>query len=442
MECGPNKKLTNEVKKMIRQRSISVKLGETDAAVTNFPGVVALANVAQRLGLFDDLDSLLAPKQRDRGLANSAAVFDLMCIPLSGAERIDDLGQMRKDAGLTRLLGRKVIAPSTAHDFLRRIRYDGLEGLAHARRRMLRRMAKRTGTTTATLDCDASLFTSSGKNARMSYKGERGYMPMLAFWEELGVVVHDDFRNGNASPGSEALLFLKETLAQLPPEVTTVTIRSDSAWYQADVLDFCEEHGHGFCIGADRDEAVQQAMMTIDEDAWQQINVPSEPGDTEQYVRQWAAETVHTLNNSQHAYRLIVIRKERRQDDLFEGPYTYHVLITNMDLPLEEQIAWYRKRGQCENQIKELKWDFELRVLPSGDFFVNAVYLRIITLAYNLFVALKKLVLPAPYRVLHLKTLLFRLLGVPALVAYHARRLWLKLPRGHPHAAAFQAAVS
>lgn len=427
---------------MIRQGAISVKVSETDAAMTNFPGVVPLTRAAEGLGLFEDLDRLLAPKQRDRGLANSAAVFDLMCIPLSGAERIDDLAQMRKDAGLTRLLGRSVMAPSTAHDFLRRIRYDGLEGLGQVRRRMLVRMAKRTGTTSATLDCDASLFVSSGKNARMSYKGERGYMPMLAFWEELGVVVHDDFRNGNASPGSDALAFLQETLAQLPPQVTQIKVRSDSAWYQAPLLDLCEEHGHDFCIGADRDEAVKQAMMTVEDGAWQRINVPPDPGDTEEYVREWAAETVHTLNRSEHAYRLIVIRKERRQDDLFEGPYTYHVLITNMDLPLEEQIAWYRKRGQCENQIKELKWDFELRVLPSGDFFVNAVYLRIISLAYNLFIALKTLALPACFKALRLKTLLFRLLGVPALVISHARRLWLKLPRGHPHWAAFQAATN
>jgi hypothetical protein len=426
---------------MIRQEAISVKVDATDAAVTSFPGVVPLANLGQRLGLFEDLDSLLASKERDRGLANSAAVFDLMCIPLSGAERIDDLAQLRKDAGLTRLLGRKVLAPSTAHDFLRRIRYDGLEGLAHVRRRFLRRVAQRTGTHTATLDCDASLFTSSGKNARMSYKGERGYMPMLAFWEELGVVVHDDFRNGNASPGSEALLFLKQTLAQLPPEVTEVNVRSDSAWYQAALLDYCEDQGHGFCIGADRDEAVQQAMMTVQEGGWQRINVPSDPQDPEDYVRQWAGETVHTLNDSKHAYRLIVIRKERRQDDLFEGPYAYSVLITNMALPLEAQVTWYRQRGQCENQIKELKWDFEVRVLPSGDFFVNAVYLRIVTLAYNLFVALKTLVLPASYKPTRLKTLLFRVLGVPALVTYHARRLYLKLPRGHPHAAAFQAAL-
>jgi len=432
-------KLTNEVNKMIRQGAISVKVEETDAAVTNFPGVVALANLGQRLGLFGDLDRLLPGKQRNRGLSNSAAVFDVMCIPLSGAQCLEDLDRLRRDKGLARLLGRPVMASRTAHDFLRRIRYDGLDGLAAARRRMMRRMAQQTGTTTATLDCDASLFVSSGRNARMSYKGERGYMPMLAFWEELGVVVHDDFRNGNASPGSEALSFLKQTLAQLPADVTSVKVRSDSAWYQAEVLDFCADNGHAFCIGADQDEAVKQSIMAIEEEDWQPIHLCSDPADPEPVVREWACETVHTLNHSAHPYRLIVIRKERLQDDLFYGPYLYTALITNMDLPLEHQIAWYRRRGQCENQIKELKWDFELRVLPSGDFFVNAVYLRIITLAYNLFIALKTLMLPAADQGFRLKTVRFRLLGLPALVVHHARRVLLKLPRGHPHLAQFQA---
>ena len=432
---------TNEVRKMITQGAISVKVDETDAAVTNFPGVVALSNMGTRLGLFEDLDEVLPRKERRRGFSNSAAVFDLMCVVLSGGSCIDDLEVLRRDQGLSRLLGRKVMAPSTAHDFLRRIRYDGLVGLGEARRRMLKRLAEQTNTTTATLDCDASLFTSTGKNARMSYKGECGYMPMLAFWEELGTVVHDDFRNGNASPGSDALAFLQESLAQLPDAVSAVNVRSDSAWYQAGVMDFCQEEGHGFCIGADRDEAVKQAMMSCAEEDWQRINAPSDPSDTEAYVREWACETVHTLNDSAHSYRLLVIRKERLQDDLEYGPYAHHAIITNMELPLEQQIAWYRKRGQCENQIKELKWDFETRVLPSGDFFINALYLRIMTLAYNLFIALKTLALPKAYRPLRLKTLLFRLLGVPALVTRHARRLWLKLPRGHPHLAAFKIAT-
>ena len=441
MELRTNRRLTNEVKKMIRQRAISVKLDETDAAVTHFPGAAVLANLADRLGLLQDLDDFLPAKARDRGFANSAAVFDLMSIPLSGAECIEDLDQLRRDTGLQRLLGRNVMAASTAHDFLRRIRYDGLEGLARARRRMLRRTAQSAGVTTATLDVDASLYTSTGRNARMSYKGERGYMPMLAFWEELGMIVHDDFRNGNASPGSEALAFFQETLAQLPPEVREVHLRSDSAWYQVGVMDYCQEKGHRFCIGADQDEAVKQATREVEAGDWQRLHLIADPADPEPYVREWASETVHTLNDPPYAYRLIVLRKERLQDDLFYGPYAYHALITNMDLPLEEQIAWYRRRGQCENQIKALKWDFETRVLPSGDFFVNAVYLRIMTLAYNLFVALKT-TLPEPYRNGRLKTLLFRLLGIPALVTYHARRVCLKLPRGHPHFEAFRAALA
>lgn len=426
---------------MIRQDAISVKLGETDAAVTNFPGVVPLSNLAERLGLFADLDALLPQKERDRGLANSAAAFDVMCIALAGGAHIDDLDQLRQDKGLRRLLGREVMPPSTAHDFLRRIRYDAPPALAQVNRRMLGRLARQTQTTTATLDCDASLFVSSGKGARMSYKGERGYMPMLAFWEELGVAVHCDFRNGNASPGSDALAFLQDTLAQLPREVTDIAVRSDSAWYQADLMDFCQEEGHRFCIGADRDEAVTQAMMTVDEADWRPIHLVSDPDDPEPYVREWACETVHTLNKSQHPYRLIVIRKERLQDDLFYGPYTHHAVITNMTLPLEEQIAWYRRRGQCEQRIGELKWDFETRVLPSSDFFVNAVYLQLMLLAYNLFLALKHLGLPEAYKPLRLKTLRFRLLGIPALIRRHARRLWLKLPRGHPHADAFAAAL-
>lgn len=183
-----------------------------------------------------------------------------MCIPLSGRACIDDLALLRHDEGLWRLLGREVMAPSTAHDFVMRIRYDGLPALGHVNRRLLRQAARQTATTVATLDCDAPLFSSFSRNARMSYKGERGYMPMLAFWDALGMLVHDDFRHGNAAPGSEARTFLQETLAQLPQEVKEVKVCSESAWYQAEVLDFCQVRGYAFCIGADQDDAVKEAI--------------------------------------------------------------------------------------------------------------------------------------------------------------------------------------
>jgi hypothetical protein len=418
---------------MIRQGRVGVKVAETDAAVTGLGGVPTLVNLAHEMGLFKDVDLLLPPKERKRGYSPSAAVFDLMLIPFAGGECIDDLDVVRADRGLEQVLRRPVMAPSTAHDFLRRIQYVGLEGLGQVRQRQLAFVARSQDQQQATLDCDASLFTSRSRMAQMSYKGERGWMPMLAFWAELNMVVNDDFRQGSMSPHGDALNFLKDTVAQLPKTVTQIHVRSDSAWYQRDVIDYCEENGYGFAITTDKDEAVKAALSLLDEADWQRINVSPDPDDDEAYVREWACESVHTMNESEHAYRIIFLRKERRQGDLFEGVYTYGAILTNRDMPLEELIAWHRKRCNCENHIKELKYGFSLNSLPSADFFVNALYFRIQTLGYNLISALKHIKLPETWRPFTLKTLRFRLFAVPALVVKHAGRLWLKINRAHPY---------
>ncbi len=76
-----------------------------------------------------------------------AAVFDaLMRILLSGGKYVENLAHLRQDKGLERLLGQKLMAPSTAHDFLRRICYGGMEGLGQTHQHMLARMANQTGT--------------------------------------------------------------------------------------------------------------------------------------------------------------------------------------------------------------------------------------------------------------------------------------------------------
>ena len=418
---------------MIRQAKIRVKVEETDAAVTGLAGVPALVNLAHEMGLFKDVDAFVPPKERDRGYAPSASVLDLMLIPCAGGECIDDLGVLRADQGLQRLLRRSVMAPSTAHDFLRRIQYVGLEGLGMVRQRQVAYVARKNHQTQATLDCDASLFVSRSRMAQMSYKGERGGMPMLAFWAELDLVVHEEFRQGAVAPQSDALRFLQETIAQLPASVQEIFVRSDSAWYQAAVLDYCEDRHCGFAITADLDEAVKGLCSLVPEQAWQPLNVPADPHDPDEYVREWACETVHTLNDSKYPYRMILLRKERRQGDLFEGTYVYGAIITNRDLPIEELVAWHRQRCNCENHIKELKHGFGLRSLPSSDFFVNALYFRIQTLGYNLVSALKLLKLPETWRPFTLKTLRFRLFAIPALVVQHARRLWLKINHAHPY---------
>ena len=44
--------------------------------------------------------------------------------------------------------------------------------------------------------------------------------------------------------------------------------RSDSAAYQASVINHCEKEGIDFAIGADLDEAVKRAIKSMREEDW------------------------------------------------------------------------------------------------------------------------------------------------------------------------------
>ncbi len=66
------------------------------------------------------------------------------------------------------------------------------------------------------------------------------------------------------------------------------------------------------------------------------------------------AETVHTLNHTTKAFRLVVIRRPV-QGHLFEeeGPCErYKAIASNREESAEETAAWYNRRGETsENRI-------------------------------------------------------------------------------------------
>jgi hypothetical protein len=66
--------------------------------------------------------------------------------------------------------------------------------------------------------------------------------------------------------------------------------------YQADVFNYCEKTHKLFAIGADQDAAVKAVIAAIPEREWKTFR------DGE------IAETVHCLNKTDKAFRLIVLR--------------------------------------------------------------------------------------------------------------------------------------
>ncbi len=297
---------------------------------------------------------------------------------------------------------------------------DGLASLAVVNQQQIRRALKREPRTDYTLDLDATQIVAEKQEATWTYKGERGYLPMLGHLAENGLVLGEEFREGHEAPASRNLEFTQACAAQMPTGKRIAHVRADSAAYQAELFNWCEEHKVTCAMGGVQDTAVQAAIAAIPEDQWH----PYRDGQL--------AETVHGMAKTKHAVRLIVLRRPVQQD-LFapEAPRQRYTLIaTNRDGTLEEIVRWYNQRGEAsENRIKELKSGFGMERLPCGTFAANAVFFRIGVLAYNLFVLFKVLALPHAWSRCQVRPVRWRLYQMAGKVVRHAGAVILKVPQ-------------
>ena len=286
------------------------------------------------------------------------------------------------------------------------------------------RILRRDGHTTYTLDADATLVVGEKRDAQWSYKGIRGYMPMLGFLWETPVCLVDEFREGNVSPGAGQLECYRQCRARMPVGKRLARYRADSAAYQAALINELEADHVRWAITADQDVAVKAVIAGLPPAAWQEPELG---------CGYQVAEAVHSMNQTKAAFRLSIKREERGQNDLFEpaaGPYAYHVVASNW--PAEEKTAhavlqWHNQRGQAENFNKELKAGLGLDQLPCGDSGANAVFFRIGVLAYNLFIGFKRLACPAAWATQTITTVRWKLVQVAGRILRHAGRVVLRL---------------
>jgi hypothetical protein len=402
------------------QTVLPFKLDTTSETLTPHAGLALVGEFAQALGLPALLDRQLPAPGNAAGYRPSQFVMPLALMLHGGGRTLEDLREIREDGGLREVLEMEQMPSSDATgDWLRRMGNGaGLEGLAPANRALVRRGLKHDGLDEYTLDIDATQIVAEKQEARWTYQGERGYMPMVGHLAENGLVVGDEFREGNESPGARNLEFIEYCAAQMPQGKRIAHLRSDSAAYQAKIFNYCEANAVTFAIGADLDAAVRAAIAAIPEEDWK----PYQDGHI--------AETVHSMNGTDKAFRLVVIRRPI-QRALFEEEATAHrykPIASNRTESPEATAAWYNRRGETsENRIKELKLGFGMERMPCGQRGANAVFFRIGVLAYNLFVLFKRQALPSGWRKHQVQTLRWRLYQAAGKVAHHAGRVTLRV---------------
>jgi len=408
---------------MIRQTVLPFKVEMTRDLITPHAGLALLGEFAVGLGLLKSVDSYLPKPGSGAGYKASEYVFPLILMLNGGGRSLEDTRQIRADEGLKEILPLGKIPSSDAFgDWLRGMGVNGgLSGLDTVNRRLLKRAMKYDGIKDYTLDIDATGIVAEKESAKMTYKGFKGYMPIVGHIAENGLVGGDEFREGNESPAARNLAFIKYCIRQMPKGKAIKALRSDSAAYQAEIINYCEREGIHFAIGADLDEAVLKAIETIPHEDWAS------------YKSGYIAETIHSMNKTKKAFRLIVIRRPYQGSLFFKEDerVKYTVIATNRTESAEGVVTWYHQRGECsENRIKELKIGFGMERMPCGQLPANAMFFRVGTLAYNLFRLFTLKTLSPSWHGHQVQTVRWRLYQIAGKIVFHGGQVYLKIRRG------------
>jgi hypothetical protein len=405
---------------MIKQTVLPFKLETTKDLITSHAGLALMGEFAVGLGLNKALDRHLPEPGSGAGYLASEHVFPLVLMLNGGGRTLEDSREIRVDMGLREILPLKRMPSADATgDWLRRSGNNGgLEGLGKVNRRILKRAVNKESVKGYTLDIDATGIEAEKESAKMTYKGYTGYMPMVGHLAENGLVVGDEFREGNDSPGSRNLEFVKYCERQMPKGKKIKAFRADSAAYQAKVINYCQSNGIEYAIGGDLDQAVKKVIATMKDEEWSV------------YQNGFIGETVHCMNETKEAFRLVVIRRPY-QSHLFDDEQRaerYTVIATNRGESAGEVVKWYNQRGECsENRIKELKIGFGMERMPCGQFGANAVFFRIGVLAYNVGRLFVLSALDMSWHRHQVQTLRWKLYGTAGKIVFHGRYIYLKV---------------
>jgi len=356
-------------------------------------------------------------------------IYPLILMLHSGGRVLDDIKEIRLDTALSTLLKIENIPTAGAFTkYLHKHGTNGEDGIKNINKHYLKIFLKSIKNEELILDIDASFIEAHKNTAKWSYKGEPGYMPMIGHING-GWIIDADFRDGNVAPADKNLDFIKQCVLQLPIGVKFDRFRADSASYQADIFNYCDKENILFTISGRKDSSVWNSINTIKDEEWETLS-----------KREKISEFFHTMNDTDNAFRMIVVKKditpilptlegyiseevmEQYKDEMY-----YCIATNDNDLSAKEIVKLHRQRGETsENKIKELKNGFNMSYLPTSNFEANAFYFAIGTLAYNLFLLFKQ-ILDKSFQHHTVKTIRYKLYNIAGKVISHARETVLKV---------------
>jgi Transposase DDE domain group 1 len=280
-------------------------------------------------------------------------VLTLVHAMVAGGDAIDDADVLR--TGRTQqVLGHRVMAPSTLGTFLRSFTFGHIRQLDRVAETLLARAwsaGAGPGTQELTMDLDSTVCEVHGHakgGAAYGYTHRLGYHPLLASRADTGELLHLRMRTGSANTARGAERFVNELAGRVRRAGARgpLTLRGDSGFWSAKVLDACRRHGIGFSITVRQTKLVTAAIAAIGEDAWTDIDYPDGG----------AAQVAETTLAGKAGGRLIVRRTRLIGAQATLWPdWRHHAFVTDRAGTAVWLDADHRRHAVVELAIRDLK---------------------------------------------------------------------------------------
>lgn len=406
----------------------------TNRTISPWGGIKYLQRVLEKSGIRDFIKSLpdLPQPRSNRGYEAMDLIEGFLTSVVLGARRLEHCGMLRTDQVIREIFGwqKGMGSASTFQRFFHKFDEQLNAKLFWP---IMKHVLSRISIRYMTIDLDSSVVTRYGKQEKVEVgynpqkKGRGSHHPLMAFCDETKMVVNGWMRSGRSNSNSQAVEFIKE-ITLIIGEENIGLLRGDVGFYSHRIMNFLEQRDKPlpYLFKVRMTTGVQKKI--IEQRNWHNCN--------DVITGAVYSEIQYKSSGWKNSRRVILVGIPKKEKNVNSGwlfseyefisRYEFYAFITNTSYSMIEVHRKYNQRGDAENRIKELKYDYAIDAFAMKSFAATDAAFRFVLLAYNLMTIFKQAIMQP--RVNHrLSTIKFQCLAIGSYLVSSGRKKVLKL---------------
>lgn len=403
-----------------------------DKEITAYGGLAILKKMIASTGFEQILENLPLPIQgSNRGYPPIQLFIQFMASVWCGASRYAHLDVTRFDTSIQRMFGWQYMPEHKA--FQRYFNKFDVPTTNAVFGGLYRWFFDNLKFDNFTLDVDSSIITRYGEQdgAKKGYNkhkpGRKSQHPIIAFVSDVEMVSNFWLRSGDAHTANNFQSFLEETLSFFGSKKIGL-LRLDSGFYDKNIFDYLESDDVGidYIVAVPMYSTIQRKIAT--QRTWLLLDNGIEIAEFQYQAQDWIKSRRMITVRQKISKRPQAVGKQLSlfEDDYQINGYRYTCYVTTLNLSAADIWRLYRGRANCENRIKELKYDYGLDKMNQSGFDGTEATLLLMTIAYNFMSLFKQVIICEKVRN-RLSTLRYKMLVIPSYFEECGNKVILKM---------------